>query len=137
MSYKRAQAPYLLSNAVSFVDLSGRTASGAPKWSLTGTAEYVRHAGSVDVYFGGDASYRSGFYAAVNLDPFSYIPGYSLFGLHAGVRAPGGRWDLSGWVRNLTNKDYYNTKAVNATYGIVQASLGEPRLYGMTLRTRF
>ncbi|WP_404712613.1 TonB-dependent receptor [Sphingomonas sp. MMS24-J13] len=137
VSYKRAQAPYLLTGSAAFVDLSGRPASGAPKWSVNGTAEYVRHAGPVDVYIGGDGSYRSGFYAAVNLDPFSYVPGYALFGLHAGVRAQGGRWDISGWVRNLTNKDYFNTKTVNSTYGIVTAALGEPRLYGLTLRTRF
>jgi iron complex outermembrane receptor protein len=137
VTYKRAQAPYLLTGSAAFVDLSGRPASGAPKWSITGGAEYVHHAGAVDVYVGGDGSYRSGFYAAVNLDPFSYVPGYAIFGLHAGVRAANGRWDLSGWVRNLTNKDFYNTKAVNSTYGIVTSSLGEPRLFGATLRTRF
>jgi iron complex outermembrane receptor protein len=133
VSYKSAPAQYLTSYQTT-VDLSGRTASGAPKWSFTGGAEYVRHAGSLDAYGGGDASYRSGYYAAVNLDPFSFVPGYSLFGLHAGLRRPDGRWDVSVWVRNLADKNYFNTKALNTQYGIVNAALGEPRTFGVTLR---
>lgn len=133
VSYKSAPAQYLTSYQTT-IDLSGRTASGAPKWSLTGAAEYVRHAGSVDLYGGGDASYRSGYYAAVNLDPFSFVPGYTLLGLHAGVRHPDGRWDVSVWVRNLTDKDYFNTKALSTQFGVVNAALGEPRTFGLTLR---
>jgi iron complex outermembrane receptor protein len=136
VKYPNAPAPYLISY-LGVVDLSDRPASGAPKWSVTGAAEYVRNVGPVDLYAGGDASYRSGFYAAVNLDPFSYVPGYTIVGLHAGVRDANGRWDLSAWVRNLTDKNYYNTKSVSSTYGIVLAALGEPRLFGVTLRTKF
>ena len=64
------------------------------------------------------------------------MPGYALAGLHAGVRDAEGHWDLSAWVRNLTGTDFYNTKAVNNTYGLVFAALGEPRTYGITLRGR-
>jgi iron complex outermembrane receptor protein len=135
VSYRGASAQYLTSYQTT-VDLSGRTASGAPKWSLTGTAEYTRSVGSVDVFAGGDASYRSGYYAAVNLDPFSYVPGYSLFGIHAGIRQPDSRWDVSLWVRNLANKNYFNTKAINAQIGVINAALGEPRTFGLTLRGR-
>jgi iron complex outermembrane receptor protein len=131
--YRSAPAPYLTSY-LGVVDLSGRTASGSPKWSLTSGAEYKRNVGQVEVYAGGDASYRSGFYAAVNLDPFSRVAGYALLGLHAGVRQPDGRWDVSVWVRNLTDKNYYNTKAVVSTYGTVMAALGDPRTFGLTLR---
>lgn len=131
--YTSAQAPYLTSY-LGTVDLSGRPASGAPKWSLSGNAEYVRHAGAVDLYAGANASYRSGFYAAVNLDPFSRIAGYALVGLHAGVRHPDARWDISVWVRNLADKNYYNTKAVVSQFGLVQSALGEPRTFGLTVR---
>jgi iron complex outermembrane receptor protein len=133
--YRNAPAPYLTSY-LGVVDLSGRPASGAPKWSLTGAAEYVQHLASVDLYGGGDASYRSGFYAAVNDDPLSRVAGYALFGLHAGVRQPDGRWDLSFWIRNLANKNYYNTKAVSSTFGVVYGALGDPRLFGFTVRGR-
>ena len=133
LHYTNAPAPFL-QNYLGVVDLSGRQASGAPKWALSGSAEYVHAAGAAELYGGGDASWRSGFYAAVNLDPFSYVPGYALVGLHAGVRDPGGRWDISGWVRNLANQDYYNTKSISSTFGVVYGTLGEPRTYGISLR---
>lgn len=133
VSYKNAQAPFL-NSYLGVVDLSGRPASGAPKWSLTSSAEYVARGDSVDAYIGADASYRSSFYAAVNLDPFSKVDGYALAGAHAGVRKPDGRWDVSVWVRNLFDKDFYNTRSVNAQFGLVFAALGEPRTIGLTLR---
>ncbi|UAK26288.1 TonB-dependent receptor [Sphingomonas nostoxanthinifaciens] len=133
VSYRNAPAPYLLSY-LSSVDLSGRPASGAPKWAVTGTAEYTRQAGSLEAYVGGDASYRSGFYAAVNLDPLSRVAGYALLGAHLGLRQPDARWDVSLWVRNLTDKNYFNTKSISTAYGTVLAALGEPRTFGVTLR---
>jgi iron complex outermembrane receptor protein len=90
----------------------------------------------VQVYLGGDGSYRSSFNAVVNLDPFAQIPGYALFGAHLGVRAADGRWDLSAWVRNLFDKDYLNTASVSSQFGVTLVSVGEPRLFGVTLRTR-
>ncbi|MET0137209.1 MAG: TonB-dependent receptor [Sphingobium sp.] len=133
--YTNAPAQYLTSYLVT-QDLSGKQASGAPKWSVTSNAEYVHKSGNLEIYGGGDVSYRSSFHAAVNLDPFSKVPGYTLAGLHAGVRQADNRWDIGVWVRNLFDKDYYNTKGVNAQYGVVLAALGEPRMYGITLKGR-
>ena len=135
VSYPKAPAPYLQSY-LGFVDLSGQQASGAPRWSLSGSAEYVRHAGRVDVYLGTDASYRSSFTASVNLDPLTRVAGYGLLGLHAGIRDRDGKWDVSVWARNVTDTDYFNTKAISANYGTVLGSLGEPRTFGLTLRAR-
>lgn len=58
-------------------------------------------------------------------------------GLCAGRRAADGPWDVSVWGRNLFDKDYLVTSTVNATWGITQVGVGEPRTYGVTLRTRF
>jgi len=134
-SYPNAPAQYL-NSYLTVIDLSGRPASGASKWAFTGNAEYVHSAGSSEIYFGGDVSYRSEFYAAVNLDPFSLVPGYTLAGLHGGVRAADGRWDVSLWVRNLFDQDYYNTRSISSQYGVVLAGLGDPRLFGITLKGR-
>jgi iron complex outermembrane receptor protein len=43
---------------------------------------------------------------------------------------------VSLWARNVTDTNYYNTKAVSATYGTVLAALGEPRTFGITLRAK-
>ncbi|WP_159982414.1 TonB-dependent receptor [Novosphingobium sp. 18052] len=135
LSYRNAPSQFLYSY-LSSMDLSGRRASGAPRLSLTGNAEYVRPVGTVDAFAGGDVSYRSGFYAAVNLDPFSWVDSYTLVGLHGGVRDLDDRWEASLWVRNLFNKNYFNTLSVSASNGIVQGALGEPRMYGLTIKGR-
>jgi iron complex outermembrane recepter protein len=93
LSYTNAPSPFLYSYLPS-VDLSGKPASGQPKWDLSGAAEYVRPVGSAEVYGGGDLVWRSGFFAAVNDDPFSYVAGYAVAGLHVGVRWPLGRVGL-------------------------------------------
>jgi iron complex outermembrane receptor protein len=136
LNYTNAQAPYLTSY-LGTVNLSGRPLAGASKWAYTESVEYVRNAGALDLYIGGDGSYRSGFYGSVNLDPFSYINGYALYGLHAGVRDAKGHWEVSAWVRNLLDKDYITNKNVSTTYGIVTGALGEPRMFGASLKRRF
>jgi iron complex outermembrane receptor protein len=135
-SYRNAPAQFL-NGYLGLIDLSGRRASGAPKVSVTGNAEYGFDVGSTTkAYLGGDVSYRSGYYAAVNLDPYSWVDRYALVGAHAGIRDADDRWDLSVWVRNLFDKNYYNTKSINGQFGVVLAALGEPRLIGVTLKGR-
>jgi iron complex outermembrane receptor protein len=134
-SYTNAPAQYL-NSYLGVIDLSGRRASGAPRLAATGNGEYVFDAGPTKVYLGGDVSYRSGYYAAVNLDPYSWVAKSTLVGLHAGVRSPDDRWDVSVWVRNLFDENYYNTKGVSGQFGVVLAALGDPRLFGVTLKGR-
>jgi iron complex outermembrane receptor protein len=86
------------------------------------------------VYLGGDWGFRSKFFAAVNLDPFSEVPARHLVGLHAGIRNSKAHWDLSLWGRNVFDTNYYNTVSLNASYGVVTAALGEPRTFGATFR---
>ena len=139
-SYKSAPAQYQQS-FLGTQDLSGKQASGAPRYVAGAALEYFtqlapslnNEKGDVVGYLGGDWSYRSHFRSAINLDPLSNVPGYMLLALHAGIRS-GKTWDLSLWMRNVANKNYYNTVSVNAQYGISQAALGEPRTFGATLR---
>jgi iron complex outermembrane receptor protein len=139
-SYTNAPAQFLYSY-LGTQDLSGQQASGAPKWTMGALAEYgfpiIKTKGDpIDGYLGGDWSFRSSYKAAVNLDPYSNIPAYQLWGAHVGVRN-NTRWDLSFWVRNLTDKRYYNTASVSSQYGLVYAALGEPRTFGGTVRATF
>jgi iron complex outermembrane recepter protein len=136
-SYENAPAQFLNSYIVT-QDLSGRRASGAPLWSLGSSLEYSFPVGaSLSLYIGGDYSYRSSYRAAVNLDPFSRVPGYHLFAAHAGLGRDDQSWDLSAWVRNAFAEEYFNTVSVNATNGITLASIGDPRTFGLTGRLKF
>jgi iron complex outermembrane receptor protein len=135
--YTNAICPFLQSYQTS-CDISGQRLSGTSKWVGAVQARYEAPVSETLVgYVAGDASYRSKFYSAVNDDPFSEIKGYALFGAQLGLRAARGTWDVSLWGRNLLNKNYLVTSTVNATWGITQVGLGDPRTYGITLKNRF
>ncbi|WP_157218462.1 TonB-dependent receptor [Flavisphingomonas formosensis] len=57
---------------------------------------------------------------------------FQLVNLRGGVESANGRWTLTGYVRNLTDKKY-NAEFVSG--GFVQPA--EPRTYGVELRTSF
>src|SRR5262245_17456726 len=136
-SYQNAPAQFLTSYLVT-QDLSGRRASGAPLWSIGSALEYSIPVGrALSLYVGGDYSYRSHYYAAVNLDPFSKVDGYHLFAAHAGLSRDDDSWDVSVWVRNAFDAEYFNTVSLNATNGITLAAIGDPRTLGLTGRLRF
>jgi iron complex outermembrane receptor protein len=137
VSYPNAICPFALSYK-SYCDISGQRLTGVSKWAASLWGEYERPVSDrLAGYAGFDVTYRSRYFSTVNDDPYGEIAGYALVGLHAGIRPARGPWDISLWVRNLTDKNYYNNLAVNTTTGLVQSALGEPRTYGATLRVRF
>jgi iron complex outermembrane receptor protein len=142
LNYTNGLCPYLQTTATKKTcDLSGDALTGVPRWSISTSVEYAQPLtiGARDVvgYVGGDWHLQSHFFSAVNDDIFSLAPGYQLVDLHAGIKDPDGKWDIEGWVRNLLNQNYYNTITVNNTYLAVNAVLGDPRMFGITLRTKF
>jgi iron complex outermembrane recepter protein len=155
VAYPRAQCPYLYSY-VSTCNLSGAPLAGVSRLTLFGGAEYQHPIGRVDAhefgfyklnqqniigYFGGDVTYRSSFLSALNDDPFSRVPAYTLLGLHAGARTEDGTLNFSVWVKNLTNKTYLQQIAVGTSattgIGVSTAILGDPRFFGMTMTAKF
>jgi iron complex outermembrane receptor protein len=141
VSYPNSTCPFLRS-AKPYCDLSGSSLSGSPRWSLSASAEYVYGLDAAglpgaDGYVGGDWHYQSHVFSAVDDDPFTLIRGYHIFGLHAGVRSDEGGWNLSVWVRNLFDANYYNTLSLATSTGAVVGVYGEPRTYGVTLRKSF
>ena len=135
--YTNAICPFLLSYQTS-CDISGQRLSGTSKWAGSAQARYEAPLSNGLVgYTAADVSYRSTFFSAVNDDPFTKIKGYALVGAQLGLRASDGPWDISVWARNLLDKGYLTTSTVNATWGITQVGVGEPRTYGVTLKTRF
>jgi iron complex outermembrane receptor protein len=137
VKYTNAICPFLVSYQTS-CDISGQRLSGTSKWAGSLQARYEGPVSNNLVgYAAADASYRSKFFSAVNDDPFSEIKGYGLVGAQIGLRAANGPWDVSIWTRNLFNKDYLVTSTVNATWGITQVAVGEPRTFGFTLKNNF
>ena len=116
-------------------DLSGRPLAGVPRFTYALNADLAQPVGNVQIYGHADWSHRSSFFTAVSDSRYSLVPGYGLANLRAGVRTPNQRWDLSCWVRNLFDKEYFQTLSPS-NIGLVTALLGDPRTFGVTLRTK-
>lgn len=89
------------------VDASGNRMIGAPKWTLSGSANYVwdlGSAGSLGVF--GAVNYRS----ATDFNQFNFATmrqsGYALVDGRVSWTAPRGGLSISGFVKNLFDKDY-------------------------------
>jgi iron complex outermembrane receptor protein len=93
-------------------DAKGRPASFSPKFTASVRAEYNQSLDdNKDGYLRGQLSYYGA--TPLNTDvPFNKQDRYALLNLYAGVRDTDGRWDLSFFVKNVTN-----TKAVLAVNG--------------------
>ncbi|WP_404476360.1 TonB-dependent receptor [Novosphingobium sp. BL-52-GroH] len=140
VSYADAPCPIEVTGQTT-CDLSGRSLPGVSKWSASAGGEARAPVGSVagrdaEAYFGADYSYRSTFNTTASLSRYSQIPGYSLVNARLGVRALDGLVDIQVWGRNLTNKTYYLSLSA-ANTGAITGTLGDPRTYGLTVRTKF
>lgn len=121
-------------------DLSGKPLSGVPEfaWSVgaDGNAPLGELVGrELSLYAHADYAHRSSFNTSATNSAWAQVPGFGIANARIGLKTGDGLWDLSVWGRNLFDKDYFlNLSAANT--GVVTAQVGEPRTYGVTLRTR-
>lgn len=121
-------------------DLSGKPLSGVPKfaWSIgaDGNTPLGELGGrNLSLYAHADYAHRSSFNTSATNSVWAQVPGFGIANARIGLKTDDGLWDLSVWARNLFDKDYFlNLSAANT--GVVTAQVGEPRTYGVTLRTR-
>ncbi|HEX8055813.1 MAG TPA: TonB-dependent receptor, partial [Novosphingobium sp.] len=120
-------------------DLSGVTLPSIPKWAFSLGLDAAQPLGAEgtapEVYGRLDFSYRSEQNASSNNSIYGVIPAYGLLNARIGLRAASGLWDVSVWARNLTDKDYLISRSP-AAYGLISSLVGDPRTYGVTLRTK-
>jgi len=131
-------APCPLEIAAPTCDLSGRSMPGVSKWSFAAGADYaVDLASGAQAYGNVNYSHRSKFNGTYNLSADTVVKGYGLANLRLGVRSPDSSFDASFYVRNLFDKHYYNTLGAAAfNTGQYSGGVGDPRTYGITLRTQ-
>ncbi len=139
ISYAKAPCPIEITGQA-ICDLSGSLLPGVSKWAASAGGE-VRaplSAGSVneaEVYLGTDYSYRSATNISASLSRYSTIPAYDLVNIRFGIRAVDGRFDIQFWGRNIADTTYYLSRGA-ANTGAITGTLGDPRTYGITLRTK-
>ena len=121
-------------------DLTGRPISGAPRWSGEVRGEYTRGlTGNLQAGGGIEYNFRSSSYYTSDDSAYSLIDSYGLVNLHVSVGSPSERWQVSLWARNVFNKEYLASLSVGGAFaaGYVAGVVGDPRMYGATLRLQF
>ncbi|QIK78756.1 TonB-dependent receptor [Sphingomonas piscis] len=121
-------------------DISGQQLPGVSKWAASFGAEANIPANILakqgQAYVGVDGSYRSDWNSNASPSIYTEVQGYALVNFRAGFRSGG--FDLFGWVRNALDKDYIETLQVApGNTGLIAGTPGDPRTYGLTLKSRF
>ena len=121
-----------------FVDISGSDLAGLSKWALSVGGDYGHPIGRGREIFGGfDASYRSSYSSNPTPSAALTIDGYSVLNTRVGFRRADG-WSVALWARNLLDKDYFEMlNPVGGNTGVYVGFLGDPRTFGVTVRTPF
>lgn len=127
-------------------DLSGNQPRATPKHSFNVGGSYtwdLDNGGNVTMR--SNVVYRSRYFLSVDNDPnrIAKVKGVVNAGIEYGL--PGGQWELSLWVKNLTDVRYFQTKADRGTFIQPRADrnaglrtytgrYNEPRTFGATVR---
>ena len=141
-----------LTNAL--FQLPGRRISNAPAWTITSSLGWSPQLG------GGmrglayiDMRRQSGYNTGSDLDIEKVEDGYTVFNGRVGLRGPDEVWAVELWAQNLFNEKVYQIafdallQGQGTQRGVEQGFygrsnqlfgvfLGEPRTYGLTLRTK-
>jgi iron complex outermembrane receptor protein len=118
------------------VDNTNLTPSNAPRWTLALSADYAWSVDGGVVEMHVEEAYTSSLWTADDNDPLSYRSPEALLGAAVKFTSEGGRYSLSLWGRNLTDK----VVTENAVLAYPLFSLWNPtppRTVGVTLGAKF
>jgi iron complex outermembrane receptor protein len=122
-------------------NFSGRSLPAVPKFAVSLGGEFAQPLSlgekAAELYLGVDYSHRSSVNMSPTLAAATLLPSLDLVNARIGMRAEDGRLDVSLFARNLFDEDYFDALSQGAgNAGLVHGQLGEPRVYGITLRFR-
>lgn len=71
-------------------------------------------------------------------DPYTQQNGYWLANARVSYAFDDGKWELAGWIRNITGKQYYLDEFnLQNPFGFIQGIIGQPRTIGAEVDYRF
>jgi len=122
-------------------NISGQWLPGISRWAASYGIEYeIPHrlfGLDGDVVLGFDGSVRSKFSSNASRSLYTDVNGYSLANFRLGYRAGNG-WEVSLWLRNAFDAHYFEVLATQSgSTGLVVGQPGDPRTWGVTVRTQF
>ncbi len=88
-------------------------------------------------YLAGNLSLRTSFHPTPDDSACGLVPGHGLLNLQFGVRSANQHYDLSIFIDNALNQNYYRYLAVaTPDAGIIAGAPGDPLTFGATLRIK-
>jgi iron complex outermembrane recepter protein len=122
-------APNRLNNRLPYAPLWSGSLSATYQTPITGTLSFLMSVTD---------KYNSSYNTDTQLDPIKLQSSYGILNARIGVGAPDGKWAVELWSQNLADKGYYQVAfAAPFQIGQTDAFLGDPRTFGLTLRTKF
>jgi iron complex outermembrane recepter protein len=111
----------------------------APLWSGSLSATYQAPiTEALSLLLSVTDKYNSSYNTDTQLDPLKLQSSYGILNARIGVGAPDGKWAVELWGQNLADRGYYQVAfAAPFQIGQTDAFLGDPRTFGLTLRTKF
>jgi len=131
--------PLFAPNQATTLNRPNNRLSFAPLWSGVASATYtVPLSGSLQFHVNVNEKYNSSYNTGSDLDPRKLQGAYGLVNARLGIGAPDGKWTVEFWGNNLADKLFYQV-AFDAPfqYEQIDAFLGDPRTFGLTVRTKF
>ena len=116
------------------VSIDGNTLPNAPKWIANFTAGYSWPVGEGEVFVFTDWAYRSKvnffLYESAEYNDDKLIEG----GLRLGYRAPGSKWEVAAFGRNITND---RSLEGGIDFNNLTGFVNDPRVLGVEVKTKF
>ena len=108
----------------------------APKTNLNALLRYEIpvSAGTIALEF--DGKYQSKEYFSVDNDPILRQDGYTLMNSRVSYTTLKDRLTVSGWARNISNKQYLAGAYDVSSFGFDEYVVGDPRTFGVTVQYR-
>lgn len=85
----------------------------------------------------GDTKYTDDMFREGTNNPLAVTDSYSVSNARLSLLETEGTWELSLWVKNLSDEEYFQEVFPQSTVGAVAALPGSPRTYGLTLNYNF
>ncbi|HMN47123.1 MAG TPA: TonB-dependent receptor [Povalibacter sp.] len=118
-------------------DLTGESLAGLSDWVESLGIDYALPLGSGALVAHVDSNWRSGYNSDTSGSRYTRIDGYNVTNASVGYRFQSG-WEVDVFARNLFDADYITALTIQTgNSGLILGQPSDPRLVGVTVRTRF
>jgi len=116
-------------------DFNGNDLNYAPKTKLYAGLQYAQPVGSAgELIFNLDYTYQDDLYTNNTNTDIVLVPSYDLWNARVSYTPTNNQWQVSAWVRNLTDEEYIVNHSQTALTAVERNIWGMPRLFGVEVK---